>query len=101
LHSDPLKVKPPVEADKRKLKYTKFHKLLFKAESWVTKRNILIASLVSVLFILFVLPTIKYSILAWDRHHYGWISEQDPRIATTTVRKEYYKKNNIPFITTD
>jgi hypothetical protein len=75
LHYDPLKVKPSVESDKRKLKYTKYHKILFKLESWVTKRNILIASLVSVLFVLFVLPTLKYSILAFDRHHYGWFSE--------------------------
>ena len=101
LYSDVLKVKPPQESDKRKLKYTIYHKTFFKLESWVTKRNIMIASLVSVLFVLFVLPTLKYVVLAFDRHHYGWFSEQEPRIASTTDRKNYYKKNNIPFIDTD
>lgn len=78
LNYDTLKVKPSIVSQKNKLKYTKMHRLLFKLESWITMRNILISSILLVFFILYILPTLKYFVMVHDRHYFGYFQEIEP-----------------------
>lgn len=51
----------------------------------MSKRNIIIGSILLVLFVFTCLPFIKYAVLTFDRTLLGVINEKLPPVLTTTV----------------
>jgi hypothetical protein len=81
------------------LKISKMHQRFLYLEKLVTKNNIVFLFIGACFFTVFLLPYLMYSGQVIDRHYFGWFHELKPMFAKTTVEKEYYGDNGIPFMT--
>ena len=56
-----------------------------RIEDKCSKRNIFIALCLMILFVFTCLPFLKYTVLTFDRHHFGYFTEKLPPLLKSSV----------------
>lgn len=62
-------------------------------------RNVVFFCLFCVFVATLVYPFLKYVLITFDKHYFGYFVERVPRLALTTAQKNYFESQGIPFHT--
>ena len=79
----------------------RIHQKFLRFQLYLTPKYIGICAILTMFALVFIVPTLCYTVAMFDRHYFGIFHEPEPVLAKTTANKKYYTKMNIPFKTSD